>query len=394
MGMIKHCGPPTLRPEKAFLNAIGLSLALASGLSATPVFISGTTASFSSMSFTTVFTVSNTVPDEVLVVGLTSEDHNITTGITYAGVGLTNIYTIPFETSSVYNVEGWYLLAPAQGTADLVVNRSAATSGQVLVGLALYGGAQQGSNLTNFSQGSPGAVDWITTDLNTASPNSLILSFFGYGVGYAVTAAPVGFVQRETTNYSGYHENILDAPAPTPGNYAAAWTFSGTAMPGQILAELVEAQASPTCSFTPTPTLVIPTATPTSTATQTPTATPSGFATMAPTANPSASPQISNNAGGSFAFIGVYPNPIPSSGTIFAVRIPTGGQVTIEIYTLKGEKVAAITSSFSNAGIYEIPWNVRNGSGIAVSFGSYFSSMTFSGQGAVSKAGRWISVTR
>lgn len=94
--------------------------------------------------FNSSLTISHTCTGTnlVLIVQAVNYDATVGTvsGITYNGVALTKIAGVTF--SSNFNNEGWYLIAPATGTHDVVITWSAS---QLLVagGIVSYTGAHQ-----------------------------------------------------------------------------------------------------------------------------------------------------------------------------------------------------------------------------------------------------------
>ena len=66
-----------------------------------------------------------------------------------------------------------------------------------------------------------------------------------------------------------------------------------------------------------------------------------------------------------------YPNPFNPSTTI-NYSIPKAKDVTLEIYTLLGQKVVTLVDESQVAGKHTVQWNGHNRSGRQVSSGIYF----------------------
>jgi len=70
-----------------------------------------------------------------------------------------------------------------------------------------------------------------------------------------------------------------------------------------------------------------------------------------------------------------YPNPFnPQTRILFS--LPTSCQIQINIYDLRGMKVATIIQGFLGQGIHSIIWTGKDDSGKAVSSGTYFYRLT------------------
>ncbi|HPG40718.1 MAG TPA: S8 family serine peptidase [bacterium] len=66
-----------------------------------------------------------------------------------------------------------------------------------------------------------------------------------------------------------------------------------------------------------------------------------------------------------------YPNPFNPVTTIH-YELPEDGKVSLEIYSILGERIATLVNREHRAGRYEVLWNGRNDSGAQVSSGVYF----------------------
>ena len=71
-----------------------------------------------------------------------------------------------------------------------------------------------------------------------------------------------------------------------------------------------------------------------------------------------------------FALEQNYPNPF-NSGTLIRFSLPRGEGVDLSIYNLSGQKVDALVDGRREAGVYEVSWDGRDGSGRALASGVY-----------------------
>ncbi len=70
----------------------------------------------------------------------------------------------------------------------------------------------------------------------------------------------------------------------------------------------------------------------------------------------------------------VYPNPFNPSTTI-AFSLPESGDVTLDIYNIRGEKVKSLLSEHRDSGNHLLPWDGSNDKGSAVASGIYFARL-------------------
>ena len=67
-----------------------------------------------------------------------------------------------------------------------------------------------------------------------------------------------------------------------------------------------------------------------------------------------------------------YPNPF-NAETIIKYRIPKSAEITLKIYNMMGQEIAALLNNqFKQAGSYTLKWNGRNRFNLPVSSGVYF----------------------
>ena len=93
---------------------------------------------------------------------------------------------------------------------------------------------------------------------------------------------------------------------------------------------------------------------------------------------------VPDNAPEFTVFSGAYPNPFNPETTI-AFSLSEPGDVTLDIYNIRGEKVRCLLSEYLDADEYMIPWNGLNDSGNAVASGVYFARLKSDGRTFVRK---------
>ncbi len=66
-----------------------------------------------------------------------------------------------------------------------------------------------------------------------------------------------------------------------------------------------------------------------------------------------------------------YPNPF-NAGTRITFGLPQGANVTLDVYSITGQKVATVADGYFDAGRYNIIWNGADESGQSLASGIYF----------------------
>ncbi len=82
--------------------------------------------------------------------------------------------------------------------------------------------------------------------------------------------------------------------------------------------------------------------------------------------------------------ISVYPNPFNPSTTI-ALSLPESGEVKLDVYNIRGEKVRSLLSEYRDAGRHLIRWNCCNDNGDTVASGIYFARLKSDGRSLTCK---------
>ncbi|NLI15740.1 MAG: T9SS type A sorting domain-containing protein, partial [candidate division Zixibacteria bacterium] len=59
--------------------------------------------------------------------------------------------------------------------------------------------------------------------------------------------------------------------------------------------------------------------------------------------------------------------------------LPKGGNVSIEVFNVLGQKVKTLISEYKDAGTYSVRWDGTNNNGMAVPSGVYFYRMVTEG---------------
>jgi hypothetical protein len=81
-----------------------------------------------------------------------------------------------------------------------------------------------------------------------------------------------------------------------------------------------------------------------------------------------------------------YPNPFNPS-TTFSYRIPAGEarSVNLEVYTLRGQRVASLVDAVQSPGDYQVQWDGTDARGVKVSSGVYLYRLRVDGASVVRK---------
>lgn len=69
-----------------------------------------------------------------------------------------------------------------------------------------------------------------------------------------------------------------------------------------------------------------------------------------------------------------YPNPF-NNETVLEYELPTGGDVRIEIFNIRGQKVYTVEREHVNPGYYRFQWRGHTNSGVVVASGTYLVRM-------------------
>lgn len=76
-----------------------------------------------------------------------------------------------------------------------------------------------------------------------------------------------------------------------------------------------------------------------------------------------------------FRILGNHPNPF-NPATVIRFELPRSGQVRLNVYNVLGQKIATLAERVLSGGSHEIAWDGRSNSGVSVSAGVYFYTLT------------------
>jgi len=74
-----------------------------------------------------------------------------------------------------------------------------------------------------------------------------------------------------------------------------------------------------------------------------------------------------------------YPDPF-NPETAIEYSIPESGNVTIDVYNIRGQKVKSLVSSEQSAGLHKVIWNGTDERGKRAASGMYFYELKYQGQ--------------
>jgi len=194
---------------------------------------------------TASMTVSHTVATQnnrVLVVGAQSEDASSTdckvASMTYNGQSLTKVNEAIAGTSFYLCTSLWYLVAPATGIHDIVVNWTGSVDYATAGGMSLYNVAQLGPEAQNSQAINSGTT--ISTSITTFSDGAWVVDAVGSGNPGAFT--PTGSGQTERYDVSGDTSAGAGSTryVATHGAVSMSWSQAANRM-AQVLAAFAPA---------------------------------------------------------------------------------------------------------------------------------------------------------
>jgi hypothetical protein len=194
-------------------------------------------------------TWSHTVANQsnrVLIVGVQTEGSSSIqpTSVTYNGAAMTNVGQAEATSSGIFqDVSQWYLIAPAVGTANVVVTWPSAVTDQTAGAIGLYGVAQQSPEASATSFNNSGAT---TTDITTLTDGAWVVDMFGSGQDLGDLSPGSGQTQRytqsssATTSGGGSTKSVASA-----GATSMTWTQTGINRSAEVASAYAPAQNSP-----------------------------------------------------------------------------------------------------------------------------------------------------
>lgn len=183
--------------------------------------------------------------DRILIVGITSNNADVITGVTYNGTAMTLAKKSTFAGPTMYL---YYLLAPDTGANNVVVSASGAGE-YIRVSSVSYTGVQQSGQPDATDEESASATS-VTSSLTQAVTHAWQIGLVQGGHDGTVTAGSgVGSIRRTVT---GGYNSIGDSNARTSvGTQSMTWNQGGSAgfQALQIsIVDVVQASASPSLS--------------------------------------------------------------------------------------------------------------------------------------------------
>ncbi len=175
-------------------------------------------------------TISHTIgtqSNRLLVVGTQTEDaSNVdckVSSITYNGQAMTKVNETIAGTSFYMCVSLWYIVAPATGAQNIVVNWTGPVDYATAGGVSLYNAAQQGPEAQNVQIVNSGTS--ISTSIITLTNGAWVVDAVGSGnAGAGFTATTTGQTERydvSTDSTAGAGSTLYVANA---GTVSMAWT--------------------------------------------------------------------------------------------------------------------------------------------------------------------------
>ncbi len=185
-------------------------------------------------------TVSNLV-NRVLVVGVTCEHASSfpPSSVKYGGVSLTQIGSVTASGSMYENASLWYLLAPAAGTANVVVTWSSTASYVTAGAMTISGIAQLAPEASATGVNLSGAA---STNITTKADSSFVVDIFASGQAQGDLAPAASQTLRfindaGATASGGGSFKII----PSPGTTTMSWTQTGINRSAQVVAAFAPA---------------------------------------------------------------------------------------------------------------------------------------------------------
>jgi hypothetical protein len=241
---------PTRKMERCLSLALVLmAWALGAQQSEAQIQFDAASSATSGGSSGTTLTWSHAVANQsnrVLIVGVQTEGSSSIqpTGVTYNGVAMTKVGQAEATGSGIYqDVSQWYLIAPAVGTASVVVTWPSAVTDQTAGAIGLYGVAQQAPEASGTNFNNSGAT---TTNITTLTNGAWVVDMFGSGQDVGDLSPGSGQTQRYTQSSSSTTSGGGSTkPITTAGATSVTWTQSGINRSAEVASAYAPAQSSP-----------------------------------------------------------------------------------------------------------------------------------------------------
>lgn len=196
-----------------------------------PIALNNKSSSTATNTNTLTFAHTCTGDNRVLVVSVASEDDNSTdtsvSGITYAGVAMTQVNTQERVNATNYNrVTTYILTAPATGSNNIVITMGGTCL--AFIGMAIsYTGCRQSSQPEAQITASAEATT-VSVAITTLSDNAMVVDALCSGSA-ANTINPDQGTEEHDVDLGGTVDGgMSDIVKVTPGSQTKSWTCSGS----------------------------------------------------------------------------------------------------------------------------------------------------------------------
>lgn len=187
--------------------------------------------------------------NRMLVVGVEAESTSangcVVSSVTYGGVPLTSVGSVQAGSSTLMCVSLWYLIAPASGTANVVVTRQLGAVDISSGAMSIYNAAQTAPEASNTNSNANASS--ISTTLTTSTVGAWLIDAIGSGTasvgpgGGEFTATASGQTERYDYNNSSSRGAGSTREIATPGLSTMSWNRTGSSI--SHLAHIVAAFA-------------------------------------------------------------------------------------------------------------------------------------------------------
>jgi hypothetical protein len=187
---------------------------------------SGTTGTSQTATLTYALTIPTSATDRVLYVEINSEENKTISTVTWGGVALTQVATKTRTTGNI-RVEIWRLIAPATGTANIVITPSA--NAYITSHATAFSSVNQTTPEDAISTGSDGSGTAVSDSVTTITQGAIILASVGTALD-PTTFTPTAPLLEQLVNSSGTNRPLSTSvrSTTTAGVYSPAYTITST----------------------------------------------------------------------------------------------------------------------------------------------------------------------
>lgn len=177
----------------------------------------------------------------ILLVATRNDANETTSGITYAGVSMTQVPTVSPKDfhSGPGNITMWYLFAPATGANNIVATCTTITS-VVVRGYSLTGAKQSGFPDASSNANSLTNVGGLTTSTTVVASDCWVSSYFSNNSGAGTSAGAGAFLRSADASNGWFDSNGTVAT----GAYSMTVNNTGTAQCGMISVSIAPSVAA------------------------------------------------------------------------------------------------------------------------------------------------------